>query len=91
MASRQNRKRLVLLASRFGEIQLVEKTHKHKKVAVHDVIKHLTPIRDGEISPNDPLHRARKLNPLKPKKNKGYAVTIGGSSSSWDDRVNIGV
>ena len=69
---------------------LVEKTHLDKKVAVRDVIKHLTPIRDGEISPKDPLHRARKLNPLNLKRIKSTPHD-GGSSSQLGRQVNIGV
>jgi len=78
----QKRKRLVLLASRFGEIELVKKTHVNKKVTVRDVIKHLDPIRDGEASKNDPIHRASKLTDLNLQRIKA-TPSNGGDSRSW--------
>lgn len=80
----QNRKRLVLLASKFGEIELVKRTHKNKKVTVRDVIKNLQPLRDGEVSQNDPLHRTRKLSPKNLQRIKATPHD-GGNSDSWSD------
>lgn len=79
----QNRKRLVLLASRLGEIQLIKKTHKDKRVTVRDVIGCLEPIGDGETSGTDPLHRARKLSPKNVERIRSTPHN-GGNSSSWD-------
>ena len=78
----QSRKRLVLLASRLGEIELVEKTHKNKKVTVRDVIKKLEPINAGESGKSDPLHQSRKLSPINLKRIKATPHD-GGSSRSW--------
>lgn len=78
----QSRKRLVLLASKFGEIQLIKKTHKNKKVTVRDVIKNLEPLKSGEISLSDPLHRARKLSSTNLKRIKSTPHD-GGNSDSW--------
>lgn len=78
----QRRRRLVLLASRFGDIELIKKTHKNKKVTVRDVIKTLEPISDGEISTKDILHRTRKLSQLNLKRIKATPHN-GGNSSSW--------
>jgi DNA (cytosine-5)-methyltransferase 1 len=48
----QNRKRLVLLASKLGEIHLIPKTHNPKNyVTVKDTIGKLPKITDGEIMP----------------------------------------
>ncbi len=80
----QNRRRLVLLASKFGDIQLIKRTHKNKKVTVRDVISHLSPIGDGEISLKDPLHRSRKLSPLNLKRIKATPHN-GGNSDSWSE------
>lgn len=80
----QRRRRLVLLASRFGEIELIKRTHKNKKVTVRDVIKDLEPIKDGEISSKDPLHRARKLSSLNLRRIKATPHN-GGNSDSWSD------
>jgi len=82
----QSRKRLVLLASRFGEIQLIKRTHKNKKVTVRDVIKNLEPLKDGEASKTDFLHRARKLSALNLKRIKATPHN-GGSSGSWDKNL----
>ena len=82
----QKRKRLVLLASRFGNIELVKRTHKNNRVTVRDVIKHLEPLRDGETSENDPLHRARKLSPLNLRRVKS-TPRDGGSSKSWNKKL----
>lgn len=80
----QKRKRLVLLASRMGDIKLIERTHKNKYVTVRDVISHLDPIEDGECSAKDPLHRARKLSDLNKKRIKATPVD-GGSYTSWSE------
>lgn len=82
----QKRKRLVLLASRFGDIELVKRTHKNKKATVRDVIKNLPPIKDGEINPSDPLHRARKLSPTNLKRIRSTPHN-GGNSSNWDKNL----
>src|SRR3989344_373045 len=55
----QSRHRLVLLASRLGEIKLIPPTHRDKKVTVRDVISMLEPIEAGEKSKKDSLHQAR--------------------------------
>jgi len=82
----QRRKRLVLLASRFGEIELVKRTHKDKRVTVRDVIKGLEPLKDGEVSTKDPLHRSRKLSQLNLRRIKATPHD-GGSSNSWDQEL----
>jgi DNA (cytosine-5)-methyltransferase 1 len=78
----QKRRRLVLLASKFGEIELIEETHKNKKVTVRDVIRDLEPIGAGEISKNDLLHRTRKLSPINIKRIKATPHN-GGSALDW--------
>lgn len=80
----QRRRRLVLLASRFGEIELIKRTHKDKRVTVRDVIKDLEPIKDGEVSKRDPLHRARKLAPINLQRIKATPHN-GGNSDSWSE------
>jgi DNA (cytosine-5)-methyltransferase 1 len=78
----QRRKRLVLLASKLGEISLIPKTHTPEKyVTVKDVIGCLNPVNAGEYDANDPLHRARKLSELNLKRIKN--TKEGGSWKSW--------
>ena len=82
----QKRKRLVLLASKFGEIELIKRTHKDNRVTVRDVIKSLESLKDGEISLSDPLHRARKLSPMNLKRIKATPHN-GGNSDSWSESL----
>ncbi len=82
----QSRKRLVLLASKFGTIELIKRTHKNHKVTVRDVIHDLDRIKDGEISAKDPLHRSSKLSPINLKRVKATPHN-GGNSTSWDDSL----
>ena len=59
----QKRKRLVLLASRLSFIKIIDKTHSLPNYkTVKDVIGDLEPIESGQISANDPIHRAAKLS-----------------------------
>ena len=84
----QNRKRLVLLASRFGEIQLIKRTHENKKVTVRDVIGELEPIESGGGSKSDRLHKARKLSETNLKRIKATPHN-GGNSLSWDEDLML--
>lgn len=84
----QNRKRLVLLASRLGEITLIDKTHVKNKIKVKDIFKGLEPIEDGEASKKDPLHRARKLSPLN-KRRIMATPPDGGSTHSWNEELKL--
>ena len=61
----QNRRRLVLLASRLSPICMPENTYcKNKHASVRDAIGGLHPLSAGESSLKDPLHRARGLSEL---------------------------
>jgi DNA (cytosine-5)-methyltransferase 1 len=84
----QKRKRLVLLASKFGDISLIKRTHKDKRVTVRDVISHLEPIKDGAVSKKDPLHRTRKLAPINLKRIKATPHD-GGNSDSWSEDLML--
>ena len=59
----QKRKRLVLLASKLGEISILKPTHTPDKyITVRNVIEHLDKIKAGESSENDFFHRSSSLN-----------------------------
>jgi len=61
----QKRRRLVLLASKYGEISLLPKTHSAGEyVTVRQAIVHLPSVEAGEVCKSDPLHRTSKLSPL---------------------------
>ena len=79
----QNRKRLVLLASKYGEIELIPKTHTSENyVTVEDTIKDLEPLESGQVSEKDFLHRASKLSPRNLERIKQSKQ--GGSWKDWD-------
>lgn len=61
----QNRTRLVLLASTLGNIGILPPTHKPLEYrTVKDAIGKLEPIKSGEVSKKDSLHRSSRLSPI---------------------------
>jgi DNA (cytosine-5)-methyltransferase 1 len=82
----QRRKRLILLASKHGKIEIIPPTHgKNNFKTVRKAIGHLAPINDGVPDPNDPLHRARKLTDL--NKRRIQATREGGFWREWDESL----
>ena len=60
----QTRRRLVLLASRLGDIEMIDPTRSPNEFAtVRDTIQHLVEIEAGGVCVSDPLHRASGLSP----------------------------
>lgn len=84
----QMRRRIVLLASKYGEIKLIPPTHdKSHYVTVRDVIGNLNPIGAGEIDRFDPLHRTRALTPLNIARIK--ATPLRGSWRDWPQNLML--
>ena len=82
----QTRKRLVLLASKLGEIELIPPTHrKDNYVTVRDVISNLPPLQAGEVCPTDKLHRCRTLSALNMRRME--ATPYGGSWRDWPEEL----
>jgi len=81
----QTRKRLVLLASKLGEIKLIPPTHKGKSPTVGDYIKNLPRLKHGEQSARDSCHVSLKLTNLNLKRIEQSKP--GGSSADWDERI----
>lgn len=80
----QNRKRLVMLASRYGDISLIEPLYtKERYITVRMAIGDLTPISDGEVCVDDSLHMASKLSPINKKRIRQSVQ--GGTWRDWDD------
>lgn len=80
----QSRKRLVFLASKLGEINLIPETHTESSfVTVRDVIAKLPKIKSGEQDKKDPLHRASLLSPINMKRIKQSKP--GGSWKDWSE------
>lgn len=79
----QQRRRLVLLASRLGDIELVPPSSFGTRVAtVRDSIAGLPKIAAGEQDEIDPLHRSSNLSPTNLKRIR--ASKPGGSWKDWD-------
>ena len=84
----QNRKRLVLLASKYGAISLIPETHTEDEfVTVEDVIKNLEPLEHGEQSKLDLLHRVPRLNPINLKRIRQSRP--GGTWRDWDEDLKL--
>jgi len=84
----QKRKRLVLLASKFGEIMLIPSTHsKENYVSLKQAIGHLPSLEAGEISESDPLHRARNLSEINMLRMK--ASRPNGTWEDWNDDLKL--
>lgn len=80
----QSRKRLVLLASKFGDIEMITPSIARKKMrTVKDAIGKLPAIRDGEECAQDPLHRSSKLSELNKRRIKQSKP--GGTWLDWSD------
>jgi len=82
----QSRKRLVLLASKLGEIELIPPTHTEEEYrTVYDTIGALEVISAGEISAEDSLHRASRLNEINTK--RIIQSKPGGTWKDWDEEL----
>ena len=80
----QTRTRLVLFASKYGEISLVTPTHSpSRRRTVRQAIGRLEPIKAGGISMLDALHRASALSPRNLRRIK--ASKPGGTWRDWTD------
>ena len=80
----QRRKRLVLLASRLGPIELIAPTHDvDDYVTVKSVIGKLPKLKSGGVDSKDPMHIASRLSPLNMKRIKQSKP--GGTWRDWDD------
>lgn len=85
----QNRKRLVLIASRFGPISLIKPTHGPGRElpyrTVRETIGSLPRIAAGQASESDKLHRARGLTPI--NLNRLQATKEGKGWKDWPQEL----
>ena len=80
----QSRKRLVLLASKFGAINIISPTHAEDEYEkVQDIIGNLEVLAAGEVSAKDPLHRASRLGDINLRRIKQSKP--GGTWKDWDE------
>ncbi len=79
----QTRKRLVLVASRLGPIQLPQFDRKQK--SVRSAIGRLPPLQAGETDPNDRVHRASSLSDINTKRIRSSFP--GGTWRDWPEEL----
>jgi DNA (cytosine-5)-methyltransferase 1 len=77
-----------LLASKYGNIQLIPKTHTPENyVTLRQAIEYLPPVEAGEICVSDPLHRASSLSEINLKRIK--ASKPNGTWRDWDEDLRL--
>lgn len=82
----QTRTRLVLFASKLGDIKIIKPTYMPIRYrTVKQTIGHLERIKAGETSKKDPLHKACSLSPLNLQRIKH--TPIGGSWRDWPKKL----
>ncbi len=82
----QNRRRLVLLASKIGEIKLIAPTHRPENYkTVKMAIGNLETIKAGTSSKKDRLHKSATLSKVNLKRIKKSVP--GGSWRDWDKNL----
>ena len=80
----QSRKRLVLLASKLGAIEIIPATHTRQQYkTVQDTIGTLEVLAVGEVSALDPLHRTSTLSDINIKRIRQSKP--GGTWMDWDE------
>jgi len=82
----QSRHRMVLLASKHGEIKLIPPIHKRAKT-VREAIGKLRPLRAGESAPGDKLHIASGLSTKNLQRIK--ASRPGGTWRDWPKHLVV--
>lgn len=82
----QTRKRLVLLASQLGDIELLPpSSFDYKLKSVRESISHLPYLVAGGVDPNDPLHTAPSLSELNLRRIR--VSKPGGTWRDWDEEL----
>lgn len=82
----QKRKRLLLLASKLGEIKLLPpQFNKNNYPTLRETIASLPELKAGETDPKDPLHRSRNVSELNMKRIKQSKP--GGTWRDWDEEL----
>ncbi|MDM8568094.1 DNA cytosine methyltransferase [Thiotrichales bacterium HSG1] len=85
----QKRKRLILLASKFGNISLLPATHTSKNyLTVRDAIGQLDKIKSGESSSNDFIHKASKLSDKNLQRVR-QSIPGGSWKRDWDNNLKL--
>ena len=84
----QKRKRLVLLASLLGKINLIPALYTPDNYrTVRDVIENLPQLRDGEVDPLDAVHCTTKMTQINIERIRQSIP--GGTWREWDERLKL--
>ncbi len=87
----QKRKRLILIASRLGNIDFPKETHGPGNANPYSTprkwISRLTRLKAGESDPSDPNHQAGTLSEINLRRLK--ATPIGGDRLSWPEELQL--
>ena len=85
----QTRRRLVLFASKYGEVGLIPPTHKRTdpEVTVRHVLGEMPVLSNGGADPDDPLHTARKLTEKNLERIR--VSKPGGTWRDWDKSLRV--
>jgi DNA (cytosine-5)-methyltransferase 1 len=83
----QRRARLVLIASRWGEVRLPAPTHRGRPATVRGAIGKLPKIEAGKPCPRDRLHVTRRLSDINLARLK--ATKEGGSWKDWSPAMQL--
>jgi DNA (cytosine-5)-methyltransferase 1 len=81
----QKRRRLLLLASKYGNIELIPESDIKEKLTVRDALAKLPRLLSGEIDEKDPLHRAAGLTDINLKRIRQSKQ--GGTWRDWDKEL----
>lgn len=84
----QKRKRLVLLASLFGEINIIPALYSvdHYRT-VRDAIGKLPPLRDGEVNSEDIIHCSTKMSAINLERIRQSIP--GGTWKDWNEKLKL--
>lgn len=84
----QSRKRLVLLASLLGDIELIPPLYTDVEyLTVRDAIGDLPMLQNGATDVNDLMHSSTKLNPINLERIRNSIP--GGTWNDWDDHLKL--
>lgn len=83
----QRRRRLILLASRLGKIELIPPTHLDSKVTVGNVIRNLPAVAAGEMCTTDRLQYTSSLSPINIRRIQ--ASVPGGTWKDWPEELVV--
>jgi len=81
----QNRNRLVVLASKIGQINLISNKYFRRKKTVRDVISNLPFIQAGEIDLKDSLHQSSCLSKINDRRIRNSVP--GGTWKDWSTEL----